>query len=239
MATALDTIKGAMRLIGAIASGESPSGAETLDALSVLNEMIASWSNENLIIFSAVREEFTLVAGTASYTIGASGTFNTTRPIGIEQAKIEDQSSTPNQEYGLQILNLDEWSSISAKDLSGYPTKIYIDPTNPLATVYLWPVPTVANKLVLYSRKPLTSIATSGTTIDLPPGYAKALRYGLALELGPEYGKPIDPIIAGQFVEAKENIKRINIRPSYLGCDIGVLDAGNSRPIGFNIYRGE
>lgn len=47
--TALDIIKGAMRLIGVLAAGEVPRAEDAQDALLSLNAMINDWQNEPLI----------------------------------------------------------------------------------------------------------------------------------------------------------------------------------------------
>jgi hypothetical protein len=236
VATAREIIKGSLRLIGVIASGDTPTASEETDALDVFNQMLESWSTEGLIIFSKVREEFTLTPLTGAYTIGVTGDFNTSRPLKIESAKIEDQGVTPTAEYPVRILNLQEWADISIKDLqSALPTQLYTDDAYPLATINLWPTPTVANKLVLYSWKPLTTFATANDVISLPPGYLKALRYNLALELAPEYGRQPDTAVVAGALEGKENIKRMNIKPRYLKMDPALLSQRKS----FNWLTGE
>lgn len=233
MATVRDLIRGSMRLIGAVATGETPSADEQADALVVLNDMLDSWSTEGLTIFAAVRESFSLTAGQSSYTLGPSGNFNTTRPTRIERAAVELSTGA---ELPIRILSLDEWAEVTLKSTqSTIPQSAYIETSNPLETVNLWPVPNASGNLVLYSHKALSSFANVNDTVTFPPGYAKVLRYGLALELAPEYGKAADPAIAIQFTEAKENIKRANIKPSYMDSDV----AGMTGRRGFNIYTGE
>jgi hypothetical protein len=236
MSTASDLIKSSLRLIGVLASGESLPADMAADSLSTLNDMLDSWSTEKLIIPAKVREEFSLVGSTGAYTIGPSADFNTTRPLDIESAAIEVQTSTP-YEVPLQILNSQQWAAIVNKDLtSEIPTRVYFEFTATTITARLWPVPTTAHKLVIYSWKALTSLATTATTITLPPGYAKALRYGLALELAPEYGKALDQAIVISATESKSNIKRANSKPVYLECDPAIL--GSTRG-SFNILTGE
>lgn len=233
--TARDLIRRSLMLIGVLAEGETASADALQDGLSSLNDMLGSWSTEGLTVFNRVREEFTLTPGTAAYTIGVSGTFNTSRPLEIEQATLEDQSASPTIEMPIEIISLRQWSTIAIKDMqSTYPLKLYIEMTNPLAIINLWPVPSAANKLVIYSRKPLSSIASANTAIALPPGYDKALRYNLAIELAPEYGKATPPEVMNGAIEAKANIKRQNIKPSYLECDAALVNKKT-----FNILSGQ
>ena len=234
--TVRDLLKGSLRLIGAIATGETPSNEELQDGLSALNSMLSGWSTEKLMVFAKIREEFSLVSGTQSYTIGSSGTFNTTKPQEIEEAKIEDQSVSPTVEYPVRILNMQEWAAIHTKDFqANIPTSLYREVGAALDTLYMYPKPSAANKLVLYSWKPFSSLATLDTSLSFPPGYERAVRYNLAVEWAPEFGKQFGPETkVGQIAdESKENIKRMNITPSYLGVD-SALTGG--RP--YNIHTG-
>lgn len=236
MATAADLIKSSLRLIGAIASGETPTAAEQADAFAVLNQMLDSWSTQELAIYAKVREEFSLTAGQQLRTMGASGNFATTRPVLIEAATIEDQSSSGTPEYPLDIIYVQQWAGITQKSLeSTFPQTLYVEDTYPNLNLYFWPVPSAANKVVLYSLKPLTAFASTATTISYPPGYEEALRYNLAIRLAPEFGLNASPDVVALAMEFKANIKRKNIKPEFLKCDGALLSNNHS----YNIYRGE
>lgn len=233
MATVRDLVKGSLRLIGAVATGETPSAEEQADALAVLSDMLDSWSAEGLVVYAQVREEFTLTPDKAAYTWGAAGDFNSTRPVRVAVVNALDTNSS--FELPVQNVSPTEWAAISDKTTTGSVTsRCYLEGTYPLETVNVYPVPSVDSKLVIYSWKPLASFANSNATVDLPPGYAKALRYCLALELAPEYGKQPDPAIVIQAAEAKENVMRSNLRPTLLTMDLALLKRGS-----FNVYTGE
>lgn len=236
MATTSDLIKGSLRLLGVIGQGESPSAAEQTDGLNALNEMLSSWSNERLLAYSRVREEFTLTSGQGSRTIGTTGNFVTSRPQEIEQATIEDQSASPTAEYPLQILSLAEWAGIIQKDSTAdVPTKLYYEPTNPNGTLYLWPVPSAANKIVLYSRKPLSALAITDT-LAFPPGWEEALRYNLAVKLAPEYGVAPALEVKEIALTSRAAIEGTNNQQlNLMRVDAALLRGGS----GFNIILGE
>lgn len=230
--TASDLIEATLRLIGAIASGETPTAAEEADALVVLNDMLESWSTNNLTIYRPVREEFTLVAGQAVHTMGSAGDFNTTRPTEIKAAGIMDSDN----EIPMDIINLQQWASINLKDTqSTLPMYLYAEGAYPLERINLWPVPSAANTLVIYSLKPLTSLAASDTIL-LPPGYTRAMRYNLAQELAPEYGKSLDLRIEKIATDSLADIKRRNTKPVYLRSDVVGLTSGKGH---FNWHTGE
>jgi hypothetical protein len=227
MSTTRDIIKGALRLIGTIASGETPSASEQSDALLVLNQMLDSWSNENLLVFDRTREIFPLVASQQAYTMGLAGNFNTSRPIEIERIGIINTGYTPNSEIPVRILTLDEWADLTIKSTtSSLPTAAYIEWTNPLIIINLWPVPNTGASIALYTKKSFAAITDVSLDIGLPPGYEKAIRYNLAVELCPEYGMPASAEVIQGATEGKANIKQTNIDPTYMACDVGSLGSG-------------
>src|SRR5690606_3759960 len=106
--TAREMIASAVRLGGVLASGETQSAREATDALTVLNQMLSSWSNENLTVYQMVREEFTFTPNTATYTWGTGGTFNSARPVEVIKANLELLSGP--QEIPLKILTTREYA---------------------------------------------------------------------------------------------------------------------------------
>lgn len=210
--TGRDAVAAALRKIGVLAAGESVPAQEAEDALDDLNRMIGSWSNEGLMIYESPRESFTLTPGVGSYTIGDGATFDTVRPTYLDAATIENQSATPKIELQLNIIrSAIEWSTVMAKSLtSTIPENIYYDRGYPNDTIYLYPIPSVANKLVIYTKKKLSAITDMNSEIVLPPGYDDAIVYNLALRLAPEYGKQVSEYVMMVAIESKALIKRVN-----------------------------
>lgn len=234
MSTVSDLIKGSLRLIGAIAQGETPTSQDSADALSALNDMLDSWSNDGFLIYNRVIENLTIVASTSSYTLGSGGDFDTARPMRIVKALVKQ--SGDNTEFPIKILNSDEWSRISDKTLTSTLIQaIYYDPNFALGTINVWPVPSANGTLILYSDKPLTTYSLISETVTLPPGYKKALRFNLAMELAPEYGKAVSQDIAMQAMESKAAIMRTNTEPVLMTSDV---DGLINRSVPFNIYTG-
>jgi hypothetical protein len=230
--TGRDLVTASLRLIGATAPGESLAASEATDGLAALNRMLDSWSNDGMLIHAITAETpYTLTVSDGSYTIGASGDI-TTRPMSIEKAVIRDGTT----DYPLMRLTLSEYSAIVDKSQeSTYPTHFYDDGGYPQRTIKLWPVPSAAHSLVLWTKRPLTQVATLDTSLSLPQGYERALVYNLAVEVSPEYGKQISDVIMMTAIESKAAIKRSNHRPILLTPD--ATPAGRSGS--FNIYTGD
>jgi hypothetical protein len=187
MTTALELITGAARLIGIVRKGEALDNDEAVDGLEALNQMLESWTNSTLLVNARIRESFTLVGGTASYSIGTGQTFNTTRPNIITEAFIRDGSiDTP-----LTIISDEQYDSVSFKTGQGLPQFLNYTPSYPYGTIKLYNTPGSAYGLHILSEKPLTEFASLATDIELPAGWKRALRFNLAVEIAPEFSQQV------------------------------------------------
>lgn len=73
MATqASDIIKGALRSIGALGTGETPDSDTSNDALLMLNDMIDNWSNQKMMLFCVQEVIHELTTSQFVYTIGGA-----------------------------------------------------------------------------------------------------------------------------------------------------------------------
>ena len=79
--TANDQINGALRVLGILAEGETPSAATSQDALTALQQMLDSWNTERLSVYSTQDQVFTWLPGQISRTLGPTGNFVGNRPI--------------------------------------------------------------------------------------------------------------------------------------------------------------
>jgi hypothetical protein len=209
--TVRDYIASSLRLLGVLAPADTFSEATYPDTVQSFSDMLDAWSTERLTIFSQGRTENALVAGTQRYTIGAAGNWNQARPLWIDGAAF---LTVDGLEVPIRVFTRTEWQAISLKDLSGpQPFGIFYDPNYPLGAMDVWPVPTDPTvQLVLYvPSAPLTSVSSLDTVITVPPGWAKAIRYNLAVEFGPLYPGTVSDDIAEIARVAKANIKRTNI----------------------------
>ena len=235
--TGQDLITSTLRLIGVLASGETASNNEANDALTSLNQMLDTWSTQNLLIPSKIFESLALVVNQQSYQMGTGAPdFNTARPQKIENINWQQISGSTTLEIPIEILNQDQWAAIAIKTInSNLPTRMWPQYLYPYVVLNFWPVPSVAGNVIVWSWKPLSSIATLTTALSVPPGYLRALRYNLGVELAPEYGRQLDPVVIENAVESKASIKRMNTPITLLGIDPGVLPKKST----WNWFTGE
>ncbi len=221
--TALDLITGALRLIGAIATGETPSAAEANDGLITLNDMLDNWSTESLTMYGSDSQPFTLVPNQFDYEIGPGGDFDTARPVRITGA----YTTVQGEDFPIGLMGMDEYNRIPLKTQTQQIVErlVYIN-SNPFGTIKVWPVPTDAVPIILDADYILTSIPTLATVIAQPPGFALCMRYTLALLLAPDYGIEPNPAVIEIAKSSKANVKRANRTKQIAQFDLSLAAPG-------------
>lgn len=213
MSTTQQIINRSLRLIGVLASGETPSADESADALTALNAMLDAWRTESLMVY-ALRDETLTITGASSYTIGSGGALNTVRPVKIESAYLR----LSGIDYPLHIAQANQWNLIADKSTtSSIPDWLYYETAFPLGKLWLYPIPD-SGVLHLSTWVPFSAFALADSVI-LPPGYEEAITYQLAMRIAPEYGSQAAQEIAAMGAAAKKDIKRVNFR-------IPIMDTG-------------
>jgi hypothetical protein len=235
---ASDLITRAAKALGYIGRTETLSASEANDGLDCLNALLDSWPGESLMGWAVNQQQFTMTIGQQAYTIGTIGTpdINNTRPTDISSAFVRD---TNNLDYGMNILNNDQWDSIGLKsNASRIPTALYYDPQIPLGVIYIFPVPSQAFTVFYSQMLQQNTFALLTTQLSAPPGYARGIVMNLALEMM-SAGFPCllnaDGLAQLRYnaAEAKANVKRTNIKDIYSECDAAVIATPNSS---YNVY---
>lgn len=230
--TAGDQINRALRLLGVLAEGETPSASESNDALTALNQMLDSWSTERLAVFSTTDQEFTWPASQVSRTLGPSGNFVGTRPIQLDDATYFIYN---NISYSIQLINQEQYDSITLKTArSTFPSVLFVNQSYPDIEMFLYPVPSADLEFHFISVTPLSEPATLTTELAFPPGYQRAFAYNLACEIAPEFGIEPPRQVQRIAMTSKRNLKRINNPNDVMSMPYGILTGGPR----FNIYSG-
>jgi len=225
MATAQDIITRAYKTARILGEGETPTDAMISDGLVYLNDLIQDLSNQRLMIWETTQETITC-DGSTSYSIGSGGDKDTVRPLKLTNVFFRYNGT--NVDTDVQVITKDEYDSIvdktSTSDALDY---VYLSTDFPLAYLYVYPV--ASNGTIYFtSWKPITEFSSRTTTVSLPPGYERMLRYNLAVEIMPEFGRS-DPMVLQQAVESKANIKRVNSKRvvSALGLPVYGINSSN------------
>jgi hypothetical protein len=232
--TAGDQINRALRLLGVLAEGETPSASTSQDGLVALNQMIESWSTERLSVFCTQDQIFTWPAGEITRTLGPSGNFSGNRPVLFDDATYYRDPGT-NVSFGIKFINQQQYDGIAVKTVtSTYPQVIFVNMTYPDATMTVYPKPTRDLEWHFISVQELSNPAVLTTNLTFPPGYLRAFVYNLAMEIAPEFGVEPSPQVTRIAMTSKRNLKRINNPDDIMSMPYSLI-ATRQR---FNVYAG-
>lgn len=231
--TAGDQINRALRLLGILADGETPSASMSQDALMSLNQMIDSWNTERLSVFVTQDQVFTWPSGEISRTLGPTGDFVGLRPVLMDDATYY---KAPNGvSYGIKFINQQQYNGIAVKTVtSTYPQVCWVNMGFPDVTLTVYPRPTQDLEWHMVSVQELDQPATLVTELHFPPGYMRAFAYNLAMEIAPEYGVEPSPQVQRIAMTSKRDLKRINNPDDVMALPYAMV-ANRQR---FNIYAG-
>lgn len=198
-------IRASMQKCGILTMSQEPTADEINDGLVALNNMLSSWSNDSMMCFARKWETFNLVANQQNYLIGKNAPdFNTGRPIKIVDGYIR----LPGQsDYDLEIVNDEIFTGqIRQKSTPGTPEWLNYDNGYPLGTIRLWPVPPTNYQMFLLSEKELSQFGLNDS-VDLPPGWERAITFNLPFEIAGDYGQEVPDTVQKIAVDSKSSIQ--------------------------------
>lgn len=228
-----EQINRALRLLGVLAEGETPSASVSQDSLMALNQMIDSWNTERLSTFVTQDQVYTWPAGFISRDLGPSGDFIGNRPIMMDDATYY---KAPNGvSYGIKFINQQQYDGIAVKNVtSTYPQVCWVNMGFPNITLTVYPKPTQDLEWHMISVQELDQPADLSTVMYYPPGYLRAFTYNLAMEIAPEFGVEPSPQVSRIAMTSKRDLKRINNPDDVMALPYALV-ANRQR---FNIYSG-
>jgi hypothetical protein len=125
-----------------------------------------------------------------------------------------NSSGSANQDYTFTFTDLDNYKRYLLKNVLGpWPYVASYQPTFPYGTLYVYPAPGASYTAHIFSDLILSEFASTTAQYSLPPGYTRALKKLLALELAPAYGKAPSAELRVQAKDAYNLIKGTNQTP--------------------------
>ena len=117
-------------------------------------------------------------------------------------------------DYQMRIIPRDKYVALGLKGIAGpWPTDLYYDRTFPLGNIYFYPNPSMAGECHLWTDTILSDLSALTTPLNMPQGYARAIKTNLAIELAAEYGKAVAPTLAQRARESKQLVRSLNAVP--------------------------
>jgi hypothetical protein len=196
--TVAQMISSALRLVGVIGAGESPSTSELNDSFERLNALIEAW---NATPDAIVERKVSSVSGSSATAALA------TRPLIILAASCTASGvSVP-----VEVCTPEKWAVAQMERgiTAIFTRSIFCDYAYPTATLYLAPLS--GGTIQLISLVPaFTEFADTDDAVTLAPGFRKALLYSLAVELAPEYGRIAPPEVLKTLADSLGGLATLN-----------------------------
>ena len=230
---AIDLITRALRLVGAVATGETANSNDALEALDDANDMLDQWSLEDLMLYYDKVVTLPLVAGQIQYSIGPTGTdLVEVRPIELLACNYRDSQDL---DVAVNVVSMGDYQRIVQKETPNtIPNTVAYQPTNPDGTIFVWPPPQAGYELRLLVNSLFTRIAELNDDVPLPIGYNECFLYGLAERLCIQYGRAeMLDTISERSRMAKLSVKRKNVKKSTMLIDPSFLPRRSGT---YNIY---
>jgi len=129
-----DIIKRALRLIGALAQGETPTATQVTEAAVALNGLVKAWAADGMPLWAITEKTVLFVSGQHVYTLSAP------KPLKVLQAW--NHNITSNVDIPMRIVTQAEYNILGNKTSAGNPIQVYYDPRRDTGEVHVFPVPT-------------------------------------------------------------------------------------------------
>jgi hypothetical protein len=185
-----DIIKGALRLCGALALGETPTTPQVTEAAEALNMMVKAWEADGMALWAVKDYSLALTLSANSYEIGLGKTVNIPKPLKITQAILHDTSS--NVDIPMRVITREEYNRLGNKVTTGMPIQVYYEPLINYGILHTFPAAdstSVSYKQIKFVyMRPFEDFDASTDEPDFPQEWYEAIKYGLAVRLAGEYG---------------------------------------------------
>lgn len=189
-----DLIKGALRKIGVVPQGESPTADQITEGAFALNLLVKAWQADGMPLWAIRTTAIPLTLNVNTYAIGTGLTINVDKPLKVIRAWNRDSAS--NVDIPVRVITHQEYDILGNKTSSGNPIQIYYEPQRDSGMLYMFPTPDAVsvakNQIYITYQRPFEDFDASTDTPDFPQEWYDAVLYGLAVRLAPEYGVPID-----------------------------------------------
>lgn len=234
LATVADLVTAALTDSGIVGQGQTPQDEDTNKAWLITNMLIPQWARKRWLVYHLITLGV-VCTGAQTYSIGPGGDFNTPRTDKLESAFLRQLNTGPNPvDYPLEIiLSMEDYNRIRLKNLTSFPSSIFLDSGWPMGTLYPWPIPQASiYELFVTVKQPLSTYTGLTQDLNFPPEYQAALYYNLIVRLRAAYQLPADPAMVALAKDALNVLRTSNAQIARLVMPNSLVRA---QP-GYNIY---
>ena len=168
---------------GLLQEGQSPSAEQVVTGMRKLGDIINLWQTQGLKLWLMEDLAVTLTAGQGTYTFGPAGTVVMDKPLRVIEAYYEDLNHIRRP---LIPLAWNDYIRLSQITQVGQLNSYFVDKQQLALSVFFWLIPdataaTGTAHLVL--QRQVTNLINLTDTMNFPPEWRIALRWGLADDL--------------------------------------------------------
>ena len=184
-------INAALRVLGVIGAGDTPSPTDYDNCAQALNLYIKQLQTKGLPLWKLEEVLVPVVQGQKVYEIGPTGPdVISDKPLRVVMAFIRNDST--QNDTTLMVISRQEYMQQGYKPAQGIPKQIYYDPkiNSGLLYVYDTSSQTGGYTIHLQCQMPISDTLTPSNTPEFPSEWFNTLKFGLADQLALEYGVP-------------------------------------------------
>lgn len=156
------------------------------------------------------------VSSPETFTYTTPGNLTFARPLRITSGYTRlTASGNNNLDYWFECtMSMERYNEFGLKFNPGpWPLVLAYQTTFPLGTFWVYPNPSIAGEVHLFTDFIFTEFTNLTQNVNFPQGYARAFKKLASLELAPSWGKSVTPQLQRQAAEARAFIKRLNASP--------------------------
>lgn len=182
-------ITAALRKLGVLASGVSPTTSQVNDASDALNALVKAFQADGMPLWKVASQTFSTVQGTSSYTVGPSQTIDCPKPLKIIQALYTPSGGV---NMPMNIYTRYDFNNLpQGTTYQGTPINFYYQPLRTTGTITLWPTPSDSTSTITFHYQSMyEDMDAAANDFDFPSEWIQPLIYNLAWSLAPEFGLP-------------------------------------------------
>jgi hypothetical protein len=212
MTTARTIVIDALDLIMVHAAEEPLTAHQEQQGLRILNDLVQSASLEQFFIYYTPAVVVDWPVGKSVLTWGIGGEIVATpRPVQLSDIATRYEPIV-QASYPLTVLPIASFRLLTYPGRTGDPLQAISYASNyPLGELYAYPIPTSPVQVTVYPWLILRQWPGFDDEIALPPGYERWAKAALACELAPYYDKEASSLVQGIRMEARDNIKTVNL----------------------------
>lgn len=233
-ATVLDVVIAALQEIGVLNAVDPPGAEDAQLGLSKFNRIIDNINAERAMIYFGALLPFPITPGLGAHSLGPTGVWVTPqRPVKIVAASWLDAATTIATP--IDVYDLSWWQSVPDPNATAdVPSALAYSPEWPNGNVFLYPIPLVANIVVMEIWGILTAL-TLTAPFTMPPGYEDMITLTLAEDLTGPMRVPVPPMLSGKARAARARIMALNDQTSRITTIDAGIPGGGGRGFDFRL----